>query len=184
MELACLIINPGCSWDNLADTALYCLVLLCRSLAQVHPAGGLVPRMMLLVQRQYPLQYWNRSSRTYSSSRQRAAAQQRGDHLREQVLVAVGVCVCLQCYCLVTCNVQFWKCGIAAQQQPLASWAVQEWMLAVYAVQVADICCTSCQEVDVCSSGFTGAHVCSVCVVAFLQRHVAPKLAAAGCQAA
>ena len=59
-----------------------------RALSQVHPAGGLVPRLLLLVKRRYPLQYFCRTSRQYVTARALAQAQQRLE--RQQKLAGLA----------------------------------------------------------------------------------------------
>jgi hypothetical protein len=60
-----------------------------RALSQVHPAGGLVPRLLLLVQRRYPLLYWCRSRKQFITPKALAAAQQKAERQQEQVGAAV-----------------------------------------------------------------------------------------------
>lgn len=59
----------------------------CRPLSRVHPAGGLVPRLLLLVCRRYPLTYWCRGSKAFVTPKLLAAAQQRAERQQEQVCV-------------------------------------------------------------------------------------------------
>lgn len=66
-----------------------------RPLTQVHPSGGLVPRLLLLVQRRYPLQYWSRSLKQYVTPKALAQAQQHAERQQEQV----------SC-----CRLQAWHC--------------------------------------------------------------------------
>lgn len=56
-----------------------------RALSQVHPSGGLVPRLLLLVTRRYPLQHWCRSTKQTLTPKLLAAAQQRAERQQEQV---------------------------------------------------------------------------------------------------
>jgi hypothetical protein len=67
--------NSRCVWWRLH----------CRALSQVHPAGGLVPRLLLLVQRVYPLQFYCHSTRQFVSAKALAQAQRQMERQQEQV---------------------------------------------------------------------------------------------------
>lgn len=69
----------------LSNPPVHCLAAADRALNQVHPAGGLVPRLLLLVQRRYPLLYWCRSRKHFITPKALAAAQQREERQQEQV---------------------------------------------------------------------------------------------------
>jgi hypothetical protein len=51
----------------------------------VHPAGGLAPRLLLLVQRCYPLQYYCRSSKALLTPKALAVLQRQAERQQEQV---------------------------------------------------------------------------------------------------
>jgi len=62
-----------------------------RPLSRVHPSGGLVPRLLLLVERRYPLLYWCRGIKHFITPRALAQAQQKAERQQEQVGPQAGL---------------------------------------------------------------------------------------------
>lgn len=86
--------SPGlCHYahKNIHYHLLCAAVRVFRPLSRVHPSGGLVPRLLFLVERRYPLLYWCRGIKHFITPRALAQAQQKAERQQEQVGPQAGL---------------------------------------------------------------------------------------------